>query len=82
MKEGRKAITYDDFYLIVGNSEFRLRHAEQKLFSNFGIAASFINNNGKTVDHLFGEGRNNEVPFEYYEIYQIIFEDEEEMAFR
>lgn len=80
MKEGKRAITYDDFYLIVGNSEFRVRHGEQKIFSNFGIASSYINNNGKTVDHLFGEGRNNDVIFDYYEIYQILFEGEEEMA--
>ncbi len=33
----KKAITYDDYYLIFGNSEVRIKNQEDKVFSNFGI---------------------------------------------
>jgi hypothetical protein len=53
----KKAITYDDYYLIFGNSELRLRSLEFKLFSNFGIANSFYNNRGDKIHDLLGEGQ-------------------------
>ena len=49
----KKAITYDEFYLIFGNSEIRIKAQENKIFSNFGINSSYYNAKGdKRVDYL------------------------------
>jgi hypothetical protein len=59
IKKGEKAITYDDYYLIFGNSELRLRSGDNKLFSNFGIGNSSFAHNGHTLNDLLGQGREN-----------------------
>ena len=53
---GKKSVTYDSFFLIIGNSEIRLKNQEWKVFSNFGIANSFFNSLGCGVNDLLGEG--------------------------
>ena len=53
-------MTYDAFYLIVGNSEIRLKHGEQKVFSNFGINNAYYHSKGGCVDDLIGEGKDRE----------------------
>lgn len=42
----KKAITYDEFYIIFGNSELRIKSQENKLFSNFGLTSSFYDSKG------------------------------------
>jgi hypothetical protein len=77
LKKGSRAISYDEYYLLFGNSEIRLRSGESLIFSNFGIANSNFDNKGQSVDALFGEGKDKrELPITGYEIYQIIFEEE------
>ena len=39
--QNKRAITYDDFFIIFGNSELRVKTQEGKLFSNFGINAAY-----------------------------------------
>lgn len=46
VQPNRRAITYDDFYIIFGNSELRLKSLENKLFSNFGISNGYYNPRG------------------------------------
>jgi len=41
VKQGMRAITYDDFYIIFGNSELRIKAGELLIFSNFGIANGY-----------------------------------------
>ena len=53
---GKKSVTYDSFFLLIGNSEIRLKNQEWKVFSNFGIANSFFNCMGCGVNDLLGEG--------------------------
>ena len=49
----RLPIKYDDYYLIFGNSEIRLKSLERKLFSNFGIGNSYYDNKmKKKIDFL------------------------------
>ena len=55
---GKKSVSYDTFFLIIGNSEIRLKNQEWKVFSNFGIANSFYDSNGYGVNELLGEGPN------------------------
>jgi hypothetical protein len=45
----KRAIAYDDFFLIFGNSELRIRSGETVLFSNFGIANGYYENRGDRV---------------------------------
>lgn len=40
LRRGAQAIAYDDYYLIFGNSEIRLKSGDNLVFSNFGIANS------------------------------------------
>lgn len=69
----RRAITYDDYFLIFGNSQVRLRSGQNKVFSNFAISNSYFNPRGKRVsDILGGSIQERELEFQYYEVYQII----------
>ena len=43
--KNKRAITYDDFFVIFGNSELRVKTQEGKLFSNFGINAGYYEPN-------------------------------------
>ena len=50
------AISYDDYYIIFGNSELRIKGLELKLFSNFGISKGAFDHKGrKRTDFLGGE---------------------------
>lgn len=37
IKKTAKGVTYDDYFMIFGNSEIRIKFMEAKVFSNFGI---------------------------------------------
>jgi hypothetical protein len=49
-----RGMVYDDFFLIFGNAELRIRANEKIIFSNFGIGNSFFNPRGKKVHDLIG----------------------------
>jgi hypothetical protein len=71
-ERNKRAITYDDYFLIFGNSEIRIRATENRLFSNFAISNSYYNSRGKRVSDLLGGGiSDRELNLEYYEIYQL-----------
>ena len=69
----KRAIAYDDFFLIVGNSEIRLKSQDKKLFSNFAISNGYYNNRGEKVDYLLGSGTLREVDMETFEVFQLKF---------
>ena len=72
---GKRSVTWDDYFLIIGNSEIRLKHQDWKVFSNFGIANSFFNSNGCNVNDLLGEGRDaRDVKIFGFEIHRVLFE--------
>jgi len=52
---------YDDYYLIFGNAEIRVKPGESnpKVFSNFAVSQAFFNNEGDNVNILFCEGKKN-----------------------
>lgn len=50
----KKAITYNDYFMIFGNSELRIKSLEFKLFSNFGIANAYYDNRGEKVHSILG----------------------------
>lgn len=53
-----RSIVYDDYFLIFGNSELRFKSGDNRIFSNLGVQSSYFDNNGHTVDILFGEGKD------------------------
>jgi hypothetical protein len=46
LEHNRRAITYDEYYIIFGNSEIRLKSLENRVFSNFGISNGYYNSKG------------------------------------
>lgn len=65
-KASTKAISYDDFFLIFGNSEIRLRTQHSTVYSNFGINNGYYQNKGENVNVLFGSGSTREVEMETF----------------
>ena len=47
---------YDEYFLIFGNSEIRIKAANKELYSNFAINNAYFNSRGFTVDVMLGEG--------------------------
>lgn len=77
VEKNRRAITYDDFYLIFGNSEIRLRSQDKELFSNFGISNGYFASRNKRVNVLLCGGENErQINVTSYEVYQLSYYDE------
>lgn len=72
-KEGRKAVTHDDVYMIFGNSELRVLSGGDDLLSNLGISKGFFDNRGDKVTDLIGECPDRTVKLTGYEFYQVVF---------
>lgn len=71
-EKNRRAVTYDDFYIIMGNSEVRIKSQDEMLFSNFGISNGYFNTKGEKVGVLMGGGASErELPMEGYECYEL-----------
>jgi hypothetical protein len=51
-KDQAKSLTYDEYFLIVGNSEIRLRFGQMVVYSNYGISNAYYETRGDTVDTL------------------------------
>lgn len=71
---GKKAVVWDDYYMIFGSSDLRLKTGELRLFSNFGINSSNYNSEGYTYKVLLGD-EEREVDIDTYEIFQIKFKN-------
>ena len=67
----RKAITYDEFHIIFGNSEIVIQSLKDEVSSNFGITNGFYDCRGYTVDLMLGIGEAKEVKIKTYEIFQL-----------
>ena len=51
-----RGMTYDNFFVIFGNSELRIKHGDQKLYSNFGLSNAYYDNRGHKVNDFLNEG--------------------------
>lgn len=58
---GKKAVKYDNQYLIFGNSEIRVGANEKKIFSNFGVGNAHFDSRKEGVNIILGEGQRREV---------------------
>jgi hypothetical protein len=54
VEKDSKAILYDEYYMIFGNSEIRIKTGSNKLYSNFGIYNCYYESKGYKVDYLLG----------------------------
>lgn len=61
LKVKGKGVTYDEYFLIFGNSELRIKSGDLQIFSNFGVNNSYFDTRGLTVDTLLGHGKDREV---------------------
>jgi hypothetical protein len=73
-QSNRKAITYDEFNIIFGNSEIAIQSLKDEVYSNFGIKNGFYNCGDYKVDVMLGAGDAKEVKIKTYEIFQLNFE--------
>lgn len=49
INKNSKGVTYDEYYIIFGNSELRIKSLETKIFSNFGIKNAYFDNRGDKI---------------------------------
>lgn len=52
---GAKGVTFDEYYMIFGNSELRIKTLETKMFSNFGIRNGYFDSKGDKIQDFLGE---------------------------
>ena len=62
-KKPEKAISYDKYFLIFGNSELRITPENQQIFSNFATLNSFYDKKDKTISDFLKEGDTREASF-------------------
>ena len=72
-QEKSRPFMYDNFFLVVGNSEIRVEHNKRLLYSNFGARMSFFETGGDKIEDFLGQ-KKNEIEFEVMEVHQIFFE--------
>ena len=52
--KGKKSVAYDDYYIIFGKAEIRMKFLQKKVFSNFGIGCCSYEYKDHKVDILLG----------------------------
>lgn len=65
-------MSYDEYFIVFGNSEIRIKSQELILFSNFGISNACYPSNDDTLENFLGSSVR-EVNIEEYEVYRIDF---------
>jgi len=71
--KGYRSVTYDDYFLIFGNSELRIRWGELVLFSNFAVSNGYYDCRGEKYTALMGSGAQRTEAIEGYEVFQVMF---------
>ena len=54
--KGKRSITNNPTYLMIGNSEIRVKQGDKKILCNFGLNSGCYSSNGGSVDDLLGLG--------------------------
>lgn len=65
VRDKQALVTYDDYFLIFGTSELRIKSQELKLFSNFGLQTSLFEARGAKVQEYLGVN-GNEIGINHY----------------
>ena len=58
-----RAINYEKYFIIFGNSELRIAPDNQQVLSNFGTAIGYYDKKDKTIVNFLREGQNRQVKF-------------------
>ena len=77
LKKNSKTVTsYNQYYIMFGNAEIRIKEKTNFMESNFGIPHKHFNTTYKTPEVLFGKTQEErKAYFKCYEIYKIVFEE-------
>ena len=67
-----KGVTYDEYHMIFGNSELKIKSLETKLFCNLGSEYGYFMSRGAKVQDFTGE-KSSEVDLLGYEVYSLMF---------
>ena len=51
-----RGMTYDQYYIIYGNAEIRIKAGQNTVFSNFGVNNGYYDPRGHKVDDFLNEG--------------------------
>jgi hypothetical protein len=70
-RQQRSSISYDDYYLIFGNSEICIKVNDMHVLSNFAIQARHFNSKSRDVAFFLGSSER-EVEMKIFEIYQVL----------
>jgi hypothetical protein len=68
-----KVLTYDQYYIIFGNSEIRMKNDKNECYTNFATGNAYFESENMKQDILLNEGAARETLFETYEIHQVFF---------
>ena len=72
LSPGKRSVTYDPYFVIFGNSEFRLKSGELRFFTNLGVQAGFFMSEGCKHEILTGDApKDTEVTA--FEFFRLIF---------
>jgi hypothetical protein len=74
VQKGKRSVTYDAYYVIFGNAEFRLKSGELNFFSNLGIVNSYFDSQKHRHETMTGESKR-EVLALSFEFFELIFEE-------
>jgi hypothetical protein len=69
-------LTYDDNFIIFGNSEIRIRNNEKQLFSNFAIENSHFEKGKNRLEDFTGDKKARTLDLISYEYIEVKFEYE------
>ena len=73
LQPGKRSVTHDDYFVIFGNSEVRLKTQMMQFYTNFGVGSGFYEAEGCKFDVLTGDApRDTEASC--YEFFEIVFE--------
>jgi hypothetical protein len=72
-RQQRSTISYDDYYIIFGNSEICIKVNDMHVLSNFAIQARHFNSKNRDVNFFLGDTKR-EAEMKIYEIYQVLTE--------
>lgn len=50
-----RGMVHDEYFIVYGNAELRIRTGEHTFFSNFGINNSYYNSKNKKLNYFAGE---------------------------
>ena len=59
-------IIYDDYFIIFGNREFRIRTLDNKIYSYFGRHDNYYDNKGESSPEVFFGDDSNEMEMNQY----------------